>query len=307
MQISLQCIKCGYKSENKYDLTCKNHSPYYSYFEVTSDTSSESLLGEGDTPLIELKSYSSQLRQVYAKCEYENPSGSVKDREVSAIFKFVKAEKIEEVVMVSGGSGARSAAYFADRLKIKYQCISAGDYEENFKAAIDQHLFYNVTPGINPLASEGTKLIAHELYKELNEIDAIIVPVGNGTMLAGIWKGVKEVSPSKLPKMIGVEMQDGDPVKKALEQNADFIELTEAPESLGKAICTKASFSSPKAIQAILQSHGQVIAVSESELIDEIKQLKQSNEISPSNPAIATLAALRKYPGKGNIVCILSG
>ncbi len=307
MNLHLQCIKCGFVSNNKYDLTCKNHSPYYSYFDVTTDLPSESLLGEGNTPLVFLPGYSKEGLEVYAKCEYMNPSGSVKDREVSAIFKFVKEEKIPKVVMVSGGSGKRSAVYFAERLGIEYECVSEGDYEENFKRVIDENLFYNVTPGINPLASEGTKMIAHELYKDLKAIDGILVPMGNGTMLAGIWKGVKEVSPEKMPKMIGVEMVGGDPVYQAIEQGVDFVELEQAPDSLAKAISAKAAFSSPKAVRSIVESGGEVVRITEAELLEEIEVVKGLGVVTPGVAAVSTFAALRRWGGGGRVVCLMSG
>lgn len=309
MEIKFKCLKCGYISSNKYDLTCKNHSPYYSYFDlITPFEFQKSFFGEGDTSLVFLEDYSNSGRFVYAKCEYENPTGSVKDREVSAIFQFVLNENIKEVCMVSAGSGAKSAAAFSNKYGIKCKCIEIDcDYESIFRHVIDSGGSYNITPGINPFASEGTKFLAHELHAQLGNIDAIIVPVGNGTLLSGIWHGVKEVYKGKLPKMIGIEIQGCDPINQAIKRNKDFYVLDNIPHSAAKAIAAREAFSSPKAIRAIKESNGEIIVITEEELLTEVANVKNIKEISPCISSVSVLAGLRKYNGNGNVVCVLSG
>lgn len=331
--IWLKCIKCGFTTNNwRQYLTCPNHSPYYSYLDLICNNaklSSSSVLLEDMTSLKKLSIFSKKNQTVYVKCEYENPTGSIKDREVATIFQIVAKNKIPTVFMVSAGNGAKSAAYYAKKFNIQCTCFvppnidfqkkdylqslgakleyATDDYETLFKKVIDKQFFYNITPGINPFASEGTKHIAYELIQQLSNIKAIVVPVGNGTQLAGIWKGFKELGLVNLPKMIGVEIKGCDTVYQAMKRNKDFYEFNTIPNTEATGIATRASFSAPKAIKAIKESNGEIICISEKELKNTLSLLKDSNLAHIETTSASVLSALKYITVDGNIVCILSG
>lgn len=326
----LACIKCGFKTDDwPNSLTCPHHSPYYSYLDVVGYAPSEkSFLKK--TSLIPLPNWGKPEQKIFVKDESENPTGSIKDREVSAIFDVAITAGIKKVGVVSAGNGAKSAAYFAKKFGLDCICVvpksipavkrdylvnvlkvrlqyGEGDYETIFKQVVDEHFFYNVTPGINPFASEGTKQIAFELIEDLTPISAVIVPVGNGTQLAGIWKGFKEQKLQNPPRMIGVEVSGCDPVYQAVSRNTDYYELDDIPDTLATGIAARAAFTSPKAIAAIRESGGEIIRITEQELISAIKALENHPLLAPEPTSCSVFAALDHLSLNGNIVCILSG
>lgn len=326
----LQCIQCDFETTDLTMITCPHHSPYYSYLDVVGAPRWIPLLGEGNTPLRALKQYSTPAHRVFAKCETANPTGSIKDREVAAIFRFVRDTNIPHVIIVSSGNGAKSASWYAKQLGIECIChvsnsINAdkeaffkrygirvikhsGDYETTYRAAIDNKEHYNITPGINPFATLGTQVIASELIKELDHVDTVIVPVGNGTQLAGIWEGFLETK--QRPRMVGVQMQGAAPLLEAFRQKKSYVALETAPSSLAHAIAARESFSSPKALRALDESGGTVVTVSEEQLRETWDRWKQDTEIAPEPSSVAVFAALEHdlIEGLGgNTVVIVSG
>lgn len=321
----LQCIICSFTALSDASiLTCPHHSPYYSYFEVV-DGSREafSLYGEGSTP-VHLFS-----QNVYVKDESKNPTGSVKDREVAGIFRQVMDRGVKEVAIVSAGNGALSAAYYAKNAGVKLHCfvskrtskhvienlenngaavhLEDGDYEEIFKKNIDSNPYYNVTPGINPFAEEGTKFIAYELNKQVSDIAVVVVPIGNGTQLSAIWKGFKELSIEKLPIMIGVEIEGCDPVYRAYERGEDFVELDTIPDTKATGIAARCAFTSPKAVRALKESGGMIVRITEKELEEAVWETRDNPSFACGPTSASVFAALKKISIDGNIVCIVSG
>jgi len=329
MSYELQCIKCGFKSTNKLLLTCPHHSPYYSYLEPIGNLREFKIKQNNSTSLIALKDYSNSTQNIFAKCEYENPTGSVKDREVSAIFQFAKQKRINAVSMVSTGSGAKSASFFSKRHNIHCKCYVSknfdpnfakfvqqnqteiitknGTYEEIFKDVIDNDTHYNITPGINPFATLGMKSLISELKTQITSIDTIIAPMRNGTLLAGLWTGIKKFYPTNPPKLIAVEIEGCDPINQAIIKKQDYIILKNIPKTQAKAIAAQESFCSPKAIQAIQESKGSIITITENELQNEVKFVQNTQKITPRISSVSVLAALKKHKEKGNIICIISG
>lgn len=327
----LQCITCSFTApSDEKILTCPHHSQYYSYLEVVDGNNDVfSLYGEGNTPVHFLPDYSSASGKVYVKDESRNPTGSIKDREVAGIFRHVIAEDIKEISMVSAGNGALSAAHYAAQAGVALHCfvskktskdtieyleskeaivhLEEGDYEDIFKRIIDSNPYYNVTPGINPFAEEGTKFIAYELSDQVPDIAAVVVPVGNGTQLAGIWKGFKELQPKRLPRMIGVEIEGCDPVYQAYEKGNDFVELDTIPYTKANGIAARCAFTSPKVVRALKESGGMIVRITEEELENAMRVIESDSSLTCGPTSASVFAALSKISVDGNIVCILSG
>ncbi|MCX6733310.1 MAG: pyridoxal-phosphate dependent enzyme [Candidatus Peregrinibacteria bacterium] len=321
----LQCTACTSTASGDVSiLTCPHHSQYYSYLEVIDGAREAfSLYGEGSTP-VQLFS-----ENIYVKDESKNPTGSVKDREVAGIFRHVLERGLREVSIVSAGNGALSAAYYAKHAGVKLHCfvskmtsrhviehlenngatvhLEDGDYEEIFKKNIDSNPYYNITPGINPFAEEGTKFIAHELVEQVSGIAAVVVPVGNGTQLSAIWKGFKELSLKKLPMMIGVEIEGCDPVYHAHQDDEDFVELNTIPDTKATGIAARCAFTSPKAVRALRESGGMIVRITEKELEDAMLEVENNSSFTCGPTSASAFAALKKISIDGNIVCILSG
>ena len=191
----------------------------------------------GNTPMIKIKyRYENREGYVYAKLEYYNYTGSIKDRLAYYIIKKSKEEKILKenqaiVEATSGNTGisfAALGAYFShpvhifmpdwvseERIKIM-KLYSANVYlvskeEGGFKEAIKRsEEFASIINGFLPRQFENSLNIethylttAKEILNEVNEIDTFVSGIGTGGTLMGVAKRLKEYN--KNIKIIALE------------------------------------------------------------------------------------------------------
>lgn len=197
-------------------------------------------LGEGNTPLLKLKNLSQELgMQLWAKCEFLNPTGSFKDR--GSAVEVSKALELGTTGVVCASTGNMAASLSAYAAKTALQCIVvvpaqtpetklrqalicgaklkkvAGNYDECVAVAqeIAQKQRYFLC-GDYVVRREGQKSIGWELAQSGLEIDAIVVPVGNGTVGVAVMKGFFEKALNKrLPLFIGIQGEHSNPIEKA--------------------------------------------------------------------------------------------
>ena len=191
----------------------------------------------GNTPMIKIKyRYENSEGYVYAKLEYYNYTGSIKDRLAYYIIKKSKEEKVLKdnqaiVEATSGNTGisfAALGAYFShpvhifmpdwvseERIKIM-KLYSANVYlvskeEGGFKEAIKRsEEFSSKINGFLPRQFENSLNIethylttAKEILNEVNEIDTFVSGIGTGGTLMGVAKRLKEYN--KNIKIIALE------------------------------------------------------------------------------------------------------
>ncbi len=209
-------------------------------------------LAEGLTPLIRAKNLGSKigLKNLYIKDETRNPTGSFKDRPTSIAISKALELGIKTVILASSGNAATSAAAYA--AKGNLECILCipedtpvekvtqariygaqinkiqGNYSNSYKKALEYAIkneWFNVTSTyLNPYSVEGDKVIAYELFNELEAVpDYILVPIGAGPLLHGVFKGFEELRAlglvESLPKMVGVQSEGCCPIVESYEKN----------------------------------------------------------------------------------------
>jgi threonine synthase len=186
---------------------------------------------EGFTPLVEV---GFNGKSILIKQDHLFPTGSFKDRGASVLVSKIKELGIGRVVEdSSGNAGCAIAAYCA---KAKIECdifvpestaaaklsqiqLSGarlhripGSREQTAEAALaaaQQH--YYASHVWNPFFSHGTKTFAFEVCEQLGwqSPDSIVVPVGHGTLLLGLFIGFRELLGAglvdRLPKIIGIQ------------------------------------------------------------------------------------------------------
>lgn len=191
----------------------------------------------GNTPMVKIKyRYQDREGYIYAKLEYYNYTGSIKDRLAYHIIEKSKEEKILKenqaiVEATSGNTGisfAALGAYFShpvhiflpdwvseERIKIM-RLYGANVYlvskeEGGFKEAIKRsEEFASKINGFLPRQFENTLNIethylttAKEILNEVNEIDTFVSGIGTGGTLMGVAKRLKEYN--KNIKIIALE------------------------------------------------------------------------------------------------------
>ena len=338
MQGYLECVKCKKKYEESIKtLTCI-HNKYYDYLEYKNVVPAKNTvtLGKGNTPMVKLKKTGAMIgcQELYVKDESKNPTGSFKDRESAVLIDKAVDFGIKDVFAISSGNAAISLSAYAKVAGIRCTCYipdhasegkkkmiqlfggkiveMAGTYEAVYRKILDENISgWNCT--LNPFKSAGSKKIAWEIYEKVGMPDKIIVPCGNGSNLAGIWSGFKEIAQmkkiAKLPQMIGVQVEGASPLKSAMESGNDYEILSNIADSVAEGIVATESYSSPKALRALKESKGSVLEVNEGEIKSALRHMLIEESLVMEPTSASAFAGVWKLniSGKKVIVLLTSG
>ncbi len=285
----------------------ENFRQYMSF--IKEDTRIISL-NEGDTPLIKLDNLTQKLNadiEIYAKFEGLNPTGSFKDRGMTAAVTQAVQEGATSIICASTGNTSASAAAYAARAGIRAYVlipegkIAAGKLAQaliygakliqirgNFDDAMDMvktaanELPITLVNSVNPYRLQGQKTAAFEIVDELGDApDYHCLPVGNAGNISAYWMGYNEyhsMGKSKLPKMYGYQASGAAPFLQG--------EPIKNPETLATAIRIGNPQSWDFAISAVKDSGGHFKAHSD-EAIIQAQQLLASTEGIFCEPASA--------------------
>lgn len=233
-----------------------------------------------------------------------------------------EVEKKLGVIAASAGNHAQGVALSAQRLginalivmptttpEIKSQSVKAmgadivlfGDsYSESCEHAYQLakesgRVFIHPYDDEDVIAGQGT--VAMEILRQhTGKIDAIFVPVGGGGLIAGIAVYAKFVRPDI--KIIGVEPDDSDCLKKALEAGERVV--LEQVGLFADGVAVKQIGVEPF---ALAQKYvDEVITVSTDEICAAIKDIfDDTRSIAEPAGALAT-AGLKKYVERENVI-----
>lgn len=202
-------------------------------------------LGEGGTPLVPAPALSERTgAEVYVKVEGMNPTGSFKDRGMTAAISAAAGRGARAVVCASTGNTSASAAAYATRAgmicavlvpdgKIAMGKLSQavahgarllqvdGNFDDCLVAArklADTHPVELVN-SVNPDRIEGQKTAAFEIVDALGDApDIHLLPVGNAGNITAYWKGFTEYADagiaSRTPAMWGFQAAGAAPIVK---------------------------------------------------------------------------------------------
>jgi len=299
-------------------------------------------LGEGATPLIHSKHIGKQLGiDLYFKLESQNPTGSFKDRGSAVELTIAKEFGVKGISVASTGNMAASCACYAAAAQIPCfvfvpedtpasklsQAISyggrivqvKGNYNHAAKLAEEvagKLGFY--LAGDYAYRVEGQKTAAFEIVDQLyfQTPDAVLVPMGCGTNIAGYSKGFKEYQElgfsSSVPKIIGVQAEGAASIVNAFQNKSEDIEALKAINTICSGIAVSKPLDGIKALEAIYSTNGEAVAVSDKEALEAQYLLSKEEGLFVEASSATTLAALMKqsknsaYKG-ARIVCVLTG
>jgi len=286
---------------------------------------------EGFTPLLEIDIAG---RPILVKQDHLFPTGSYKDRGAAVLISKVKELGIREVVEDSSGNAGCAIAAYCARASIKCHIFVPADTAATKSAQIQLYgAALNWVPGSredtaravlkaaetvyyashswNPFFFHGTKTYAFEVCEQLGwkAPDAVILPVGNGTLLLGAAIGFKELLKTKvinkLPRLIGVQSENCAPLYRAFRQNLKQIPRIVKKDTLAEGISLANPIRGMQIIDAVRESNGDFIIVSDVEIKDALKNMAQKGYyIEPTSAA--TVAGVSKYLAKSKDELIIS-
>jgi len=287
----------------------------------------------GWTPLYHVERLGEKLGlpHLYLKDDGRNPTASFKDR-ASAV-GVVKALELgyKTITCASTGNAASSLAGLAasvglnsvifvperaPQAKVAQLLIFGarvimirGTYDQAFDLCLEatrEYPWYSRNTAYNPYLSEGKKTAALELCEQLDwqAPDRIFVSVGDGCIIGGLWKGLKDLLAlgfiDRLPRLVGVQAEGSAPLVRAWEEGSEEI-VPLVPDTLADSISVGQPRDRVKALRAVRETGGQYVAVSDEEILEAMRLLGREAAVFAEPAGAAGFAGLAKLVARGEI------
>ncbi len=294
------------------------------------DTTCNTPLRVGWSPLYEADRLAAELGigKLWVKDDGQNPTASLKDRASAMAVAKAQEAGAKVIACSSTGNAASSLAGNAAAAGLKtYIFVPSrapkgkvaqlmtfgatvvsvqGSYEDTFelsKAAIDKWGWYNRNAAINPYLSEGKKTVGLEIAEQLGwkMPDYIAISVGDGCTIAGLWKGLKDLYAigfiDKLPRLISAQAEGCCPLNRAIANNEEWYPMEE--NTLADSIAVGVPRNATKALNAIKESNGIVVNVSDAEIMAAQKLLGRTCGVFGEPAGVTGTAGIKKLCEQG--------
>ncbi|MCH8070258.1 MAG: threonine synthase [Candidatus Marinimicrobia bacterium] len=286
----------------------------------------------GGTPLISFPKIALDydLNNFYIKDDMRNPSGSLKDRATEIGIQHASELGKDTLVAASTGNAAASlsalSAFYGKKAVIlapastpkakltqilqhgAHLYLIDGSYDEAFDLSIKvakEFGWYLRSTGINPIMSEGKKTVALEISEQLDwqVPDKVFVPVGDGCIIGGIYKGFYDLKQldwiDKIPKLIALQAEGSAAIVNALENNGE-IKLVSS-NTLADSISVDFPRDGLKALRAVNESGGFGIKITDDEILKAQLLLSKTTGIFAEPAAAAAFGGFLKAHKSGKI------
>ncbi|NER09096.1 threonine synthase-related protein [Muriicola jejuensis] len=279
----------------------------------------------GDTALNRAKALEREfnIRQLYIKYEGDNPTGTQKDRIAFAQVYDALRRDFDVVSLATCGNYGVAVAlaanlagihckiyipesYHTERVEemrsLRAEIIRLpGSYEDvvsRSSALAVENEWYDANPGgaNTPLQITAYAQIAYEIFEDLGDAPKYCaVPVSNGTLLAGIYRGFvslyKRGKTSRIPKMIAASSSHKNPIVQSFKKGLDYCRDLN-PEKIretkfNEPLINWHSFDGEEALYALRESGGAAFNISDRKLKDMASLLhkKEGFRILPASTA----------------------
>lgn len=339
--LQYECSECGGILEVVHEVSCGVGS-------LRQELVSPGVgLNEGNTPLIAARPGSpiaNTLRgRIWLKDETRNPSGSFKDRLVSAALSQALQFGSTGLVCASSGNAGASAAAYAARAGVpaiivvpqrtpleKMTQITAygaklvkveGHYSNSYATALriaEETGFVNVTTTfINPYGTDALRLVGHELYEQLGNSapDWVFVPTGSGPLVKGVVQGFGDMG-GAMPKVVAVQAEGCAPIVRAFEQEREAVTAWGEPTTIASGISDPLigyERDGTYTLSLVRKTGGRAISVTDDEIRKAMRDLASGGGIFAEPTGASSLAAVHKMTAAGEIgqedtvVCMITG
>ena len=267
----------------------------------------------GGTPLYKADRLAAELglKHVWVKDDGRLPTASFKDR--ASVMAVVKAQEKGAAIITTASTGNAAAALSgicasvkqpnvifvpekAPQAKIAQLLVFGstvmlvkGTYDDAFELCLQaaaEYGWYNRNTAYNPYMTEGKKTAVYEICEQLNwdAPDAIFVSVGDGCIIGGLHKGLKDLLAlgwiDHMPRIYGVQAEGSAYMYEAWTDGEDI--LTKAPVS-GVTVADSISAGLPrdriKALAAVTETNGAYIRVSDDDILASIPALARATGV----------------------------
>jgi threonine synthase len=309
---------------------------YGHLLDLPAHTQTVTLL-EGNTPLIPTPGLAAEFGggfELFVKFEGLNPTGSFKDRGMTAAVSEAVGRGAKAVICASTGNTAASAAAYAARAGLRAivlipegkvaagklaGAVAYGAQVIQIQGSFDQALSLVVAitdkhpialvNSLNPYRLEGQKTAAFEICETLGSApDWMCLPVGNAGNISAYWMGYQQFNSmhhSGIPHLLGVQAAGAAPLVSG--------KPVDRPETVATAIRIGRPARGEQALAAAEESGGKITAVPDEAILEMQKRLAgEGIWVEPASAAglaglAAEIQAGRLEPRGQKIVAICTG
>jgi threonine synthase len=289
--------------------------------------------GEGMTPLLELPRLGASLGlpRLLLKDEGACPTGTFKARGAAVGISRARELGIGQVAMPTNGNAGAAWSAYAARAGIealvvmpvdapevtRRECTVAGarlllvdgligDAGAIVGRAVGDGDWFDVSTLKEPYRLEGKKTMGLEIFEQLGGRlpDVIIYPAGGGVGLIGIHKAIGELRAlgwydGPWPRLVAVQAEGCAPIVRAYESGEAHATPWEGGQTIAFGLNVGTPLGDRLMLSAIAETGGCAIAVSDAELLEEMRELGRLEGAFVCPEGAATVAAARRLRESG--------
>jgi threonine synthase len=297
------------------------------------DARSRVSMGEGWTPLLPLSRLAADLdvRLLSMKDESPLPGGTFKARGAAVGVSRAVELGVDAIALPTNGNAGAAWSMYAARAGVAalvvmpvdapaitgIECQLAGarlffvrglisDADRMVSELIAHGGWFDVSTLKEPCRIEGKKTIALEIAEQLawKLPDVIVCPTGGGVAIIGIWKGIRELLDlgwveGPMPRLVAVQSSGCAPIVAAYDSGAADATPWREARTVAFGINVPKPLGDFLVLEAIRQSGGSAVAVSDTDLLDEQARIMQGEGIFVCPEGAAAVAAVRSLRDSG--------
>jgi threonine synthase len=184
-----------------------------------------------------------------------------------------------------------------------------GTYDDAFELCLQASQkfgWYCRNTGYNPYTAEGKKTVSYEICEQFSgerghfaAPDALVVSVGDGNIISGVHKGLKDLKALGLidqaPRLIGVQAEGSAALYQAWKAGLDPAGMQPIDaHTVADSISAGLPRDRVKAMNAVKETGGAYLTVSDPEILDAIPALARATGIFAEPAGAAAYAGFVK-------------
>jgi threonine synthase len=296
------------------------------------------------------------LSNLYIKDDGRNPTASFKDRASAIVVAKARELHVDMITTASTGNAGAALAGLAGsaqmptvifvpetapQAKIAQLLIFGsrvllvkGNYDQAFDlclAVSKEFGWYCRNTAYNPFTVEGKKTASLEICEQLTLLpasgtkrggggfrapDRIFVSVGDGNIISGLWKGLRDLAAlgwiDTMPMLMGIQAEGSAACYNAWKAGTEKI-MPVSATTIADSISADMPRDGVRAVRAVRETNGAYLTVGDDEIFAAIRDLARREAVFAEPAAAAAYAGLVKAVQQGlvksgeTIVCLITG
>lgn len=284
----------------------------------------------GWTPLVPAPKLAASLgiRELQIKDDGRNPSASFKDRASAVALQHARENGHDLVTGASTGNAASATAVLAAAVGIRTRIFVPrtaprakiaqlltfgaevlavdGTYDQAFDLCLEatrRYGWYNRNTGYNPYTREGKKTVSFEICEQRgwSVPDLVVVPVGDGNIISGVWKGFREFErlgfTDRSPRLLAAQAEGSAAIVRAV--HGDGVIRPVSGETIADSISVSLPRDGAAAVTAIRESGGLGVTVPDSAILSAIGEVARGAGVFGEPAAVTAWAGLKTAVAQG--------